>query len=694
MWFNFNKNSRTVTSRKRVVSDMNRGFGNSSSAGETAYYNPVWDSLDEGSLVDQWIPRTLPRLNKMFRGIYLRDGIAGPAVDIWAGIPWSTFEIAGIEDPEIKKFYEEAFFPIFTPDFMEDLTKQYLVEGRFCASLVYDNKKGYWTKIVPLDSDFLKITPIPRYGYDPIIDYLPTQAMKDWVLSTDSRIADSRLGVNQEYLDAILNEDEIHLYPMNTLWVARSTSPNDYVGTSLYTRILPFWALEKPLINASIISSRRRAGSILHITAGLDDVWEPTEDELNQITDNFKMSDEDPTGAIVTTRTGINVTEVSSGGNIWKISDEWDFLSNGKMRALGINDSFLSGDSTYTSYESARTLFVEQVRTLRDLITRRTIMRKAEDLARIHGLVKRSSAELSHKVRIKPAAQNLSMSQALSIPYNTLILPEIRWKKPLSPQGDEVELELLQTLADNGFPVTLRSLGSAAGLNLDNFLDDLDEDLEVRRKIGLWSKYKTEYEDGELENDPTVNIDQFKEENKEEDDFLDFEEDGDDFLDFEEEDVQEKPEVDEVEEETPEIETTLPEKEDLEEKKPEASFFKTDNKIDESKLNFMLDTIPWVNDIFYNINRTQFKNFLLNKGKIDEDKKETIDYLLARLGLQHEALSLKVAQEIWFWLTPNQKPKELYFFKKLGFIGKNKIDPLFKEKVNKIIPSKEKLLFL
>ena len=648
MWFNFKNKAMGSATVRKIQSDINRGFGGSASAGETAYYNPVWDSLDEGSMVDSWIPRDLPRLNKMFRGIYLRDGVAGPTVDIWAGIPWSSFEIAGIEDPEIKQFYEDSLFPVFTPNFMEQLTKEYLITGRFCASMVFDNTKGYWTKLVPLDSDYLKITPIPRYGYDPIIDYRPNEAMKSWARSTDQRIIDSRIGIPQDYINAIINESEINLYPMNTLWVARQTSPNDYVGTSLYTRILPFWALEKPLINASIIASRRRAGSILHIKVGIEDKWDPTTEEMDQIGELFKKSDEDPTGAIVVTKTGIEPGEVMQGGNIWKISDEWDYLSNGKMRALGINDAFLSGESTYTSYEAAKSIFVEQCRNLRDLLTQKTINAKAESLARIHNFVKRSEAELSHGIRIKPSAQNITMEKALALPKNQLILPEIRWKKPLSPEGDGAELELLTTLADNGFPVNLRAWGASAGVNIDNFMEDLEEDLIISKKVGIWKKLKDEYEEGDFSHKPNLNPKQFEDE---EDDIEDME-DMEDIEDMEEDIILDEEES--FEEES---------KEEPEEKAPPTKEIEPAS-VGKEVLLSMINYIPWIDNKFVTADKDDFIAYINGK----DIQNEYFPYLLARLGLKHNPISSEIAKNIWEWLPTKQKEKESIIFNKLGFL--------------------------
>src|SRR5690554_2794489 len=64
-------------------------------------YNPIYDRLDEGSIIEDWIPRDASGLNQMFSLMYHRDHIAGSVVDIISDLIWSDFDLVGIDDPEI-----------------------------------------------------------------------------------------------------------------------------------------------------------------------------------------------------------------------------------------------------------------------------------------------------------------------------------------------------------------------------------------------------------------------------------------------------------------------------------------------------------------------------------------------------------------------------------------------------------------
>lgn len=510
-----------VQAANTMSSPGSGGMGSGSSGYQVDRYNPAYDRLEEGSVVEDWIPRDLAGINKMMRNIYYRDGIAGPALDIFSTIPWSSYDIVGIDDPALKRFYEEAA-QVFgdNAEEMHRISLEYLMLGRYAASMLYNEDKGYWDDFMPHDPDFLTITPIPVRGYDPKLDLMLSPALRQFVMSQDYRDRSALQNLPDHLVSRLKSGRSIELDPLATLWCARRTASYDYVGTSIYTRIIPFWALEKALINATVTAARRRAGNILHVTAGLDDRWEPTTDEMEDIAGLFIQADEDPVGAVVVTRTGVDATEIRQGGSLWKMSDEWQYLAEGKMRALGISEALLSGEATYSNMEQARSVLAEQLKQLRNELTNQVFINRFRILARAHGFVRRSQAELNHRVRIAPTTnqprrppdpgsgpriekmEDLSIrdiphDEALAIPDQSLIVPDIYWHKTMEPEADEAGLDLVSRLKEGGFPVTLRMEASRSGQDLDEILNSLDEDVKLREKVNEWKK-KVSLEDDNM----------------------------------------------------------------------------------------------------------------------------------------------------------------------------------------------------
>ncbi|KKN64631.1 hypothetical protein LCGC14_0489610 [marine sediment metagenome] len=465
------------------------GFGGGGNY-DVSRFNPVHDNLEIGSVIEDWMPRDQTGLNQMWRLIYLRDAIVGPAVDLYSNLPYSECRLTGIDDPAIMRVYQDTMERLDIVTMMPELVREFLMIGRFCSSLIFDRRQGVFTDWTTHDPDFLRIEPIPVRGFDPKIDLVASPALKNFLHSMDPRDMAVRDNLPLEFFDEFEKTGTYKLNPLNTLFVPRRANPYDYVGTSFLTRIVSFWALEKSLIESTVTNARRRTRSILHVTAGLDNMWEPTEDELEAISGLFIQADEDPVGAVVTTRTGVETNEVKAGMDFWKLSDEWAFLTEGKMRALGISDAFLSGDATYNNMETALSVFMESLRTLRAYMDRRVFYEKVfATIARVHGFIKPDAR--SRHLRGPRIGQTLEYKNAIKIPREDLLMPKIVWDKKLQPEGDMNFLEMLQSADDAGVPVTLKQWASGAGLNLEEMMEELEEDSRYRKMTAEWRKQFT-----------------------------------------------------------------------------------------------------------------------------------------------------------------------------------------------------------
>lgn len=450
-------------------------------------YNPIYDRLDEGSIIEDWIPRDASGLNQMFSLMYNRDPYAGAVVDIIADLIWDDFELTGIDDNEIKKVYYDCLTNMNIVSALPGITKEFLVLGRSINSMIWDKSRGIFTDLISHDQSFVRITPIPVYGFDPKLDLIASPGLRKFLESNDARDLDAKQALPTNYIKQLLAGNQgtegVPLDPISTLFLPRRTFNYDYIGTSLYTRLISFWALEKALINATMSAARRRAGPILHVKAGIENQWRPSDAELSEIAGLFLSADQDPVGAVVTTRNGIETGEVRSGTDIYKWSDEWQMLTEGKMRALGANESLLSGEATYSNQETARTFLMEKAGALRDTITNRLFYKKLFPLiARLHGFVKTKDGI---KSGVKPTQR-----EVLSIPESELIMPTIRWKKDLAPTSNTSKLDLMERLEEKGVPITIKNWASAGGINLSDQITELQLDAELRRKI---NEYRQSY---------------------------------------------------------------------------------------------------------------------------------------------------------------------------------------------------------
>jgi hypothetical protein len=486
---------RSMTHRTTASSQLNQpmqyGMGN------TGMQNAM----------ESMLPKQGIELNKLYRKIYQYDSVSGAAVDLMAMLPFSDFSVSGVEDKAVLQVYQDTLEHLNIRTLMPQMAVEFLTIGSLVGTMVYNDTYGIFTDIIVQDPDYLELLPIPLQGYDPKVDLKVPPEFRKFLTSKDARDQQAKRELPQELITKLLS-GKVALDPLTTLYCARKTYPKD-TGTSYLSRIVPFYMLEQILLEGTIQGAQRRQRAIMHITAGSED-WEPTEGQLEELIEMFISADLDPIGAVVATKRDVDVGEVRSGGDFWKVTDEWDSLTQAKMRSLGINEAFLTGDATYNTMEAALSVFIETLRAFRFFMTQRIFYATMFPLlARVHRFVKRKQSELDHNIRITGRGNiGTKRSGSQDIPLKDLIIPEIQWHKQLQPQYDESYLSILSTVEEAGIPIPLRVWAAAGGFSIEKILDGMEEDKETRRKIGDYkkeiAKYAGEEEEGYgLTDEPT-----------------------------------------------------------------------------------------------------------------------------------------------------------------------------------------------
>jgi hypothetical protein len=455
------------------------GFG-PAGLGVDQRYSPVFDRVEVPNLGQQFLPADIQSQNKTFKQIIEFDPIVGTAIEYIKDMTFSDGVIlGGLEDESVLREYNDAVVGSGIVGLMPDLLQCYLGLGRFVFHMVMNESKGYWDKVIPHDLDYLSIQAAPMAGSEPLIDLMPTADQKRWALSKDPRVMADRRAWNPTLVKFMAAGKKIPLAPENTMFMARTVFPWDRMGMSLLSRVLLFIVYEAAIFNASVAGARRRAGPLLHITA-----WEDAADnELTDLLNMFMAAEEDPVGAKVVTKNGVTVNPVGGGAaDYWKLSEEWPFLSEGKMKALGVSEALIDGSASWNNMDTLRTVHIEKLQAINSLFTRKIILDKMlKQLAVMNDYVERSAAELSHRIRIG--------GRAKSIDDPRLMLPTVEWSRPLTPTRDQAYLDILTTAREQfQLPVNIRTAAQAGGIDIDKELDNLDADLEVRKRIYTYER--------------------------------------------------------------------------------------------------------------------------------------------------------------------------------------------------------------
>ena len=435
-------------------------------------YSPVYERAEDPTLAEEFMPTDTQTQNKIFRNIIMYDPVAGPATEYWRDLAFSKkVRLGGIKDKKVLQFYQDAIESSNVEYWMPWMLNDYLTFGRFVMHLDFDASKGYWTKLIVHDLDYVEIKIPPFPSEDPVINIQPNQEHRDWAVSRDPRIMDKREKYDPELVKLMALGDPYPLPAEHTLFMPRRAFAADHYGTSYLTRIIPFKIMEKALIDAEISAARRRAGPVWVINVPED--YEA--DEIQEIIDQFFAIEEDPVGGKVAVREGVNVTPMGGGkGDFWTLSDEYDFLKNAKLNALGLSNSFLEGEASYSSMEKDLQVFVEKLRAIRSHFTETVITNKMlKGLARMHGYAVSRKPQVAHHYRI--AKREIADAD--------LMIPTVEWDRPLEPHADLDYWDLLERLEGKGIPVPKRKFAQAAGYDFDEGLEAAPADMDDRAKL-------------------------------------------------------------------------------------------------------------------------------------------------------------------------------------------------------------------
>jgi len=488
----------------RAFGDMNMA-GSGFSGGQSV----VGKNIMLGML-DEFLPNDPKIRNKIFRDIYYHDAVAGGAVDIYSTLPWSDFYLSGLKDRDALDIYHRSVESMRLKLLLPAISRDYMVLGVFIGTQIYDKDEGIFTAVLPQNIDFCELTPVPIYGMDPLIDLKVPDATKKLFGNTDQRIAGILQRLPAEMAESFRG-GVVPLQPENTLYIPRRTLSSDTIGTSYYERILPIHLMEKALFRGSIDQAYRRQRSIMHITVGGDgDDYIPTQADMESQRDLWLAADQDPTGAIIVTRTGVTPNEVRNASDFWRVDEQFDFFSSAKYRALGINESFVTSEANYNTLDASMTIFIEGLRAYRSMMAQEIFYQKifpaiaiANDFTRdkYQVLARQREQELTayfngthyvtnggetYEALCADLRHQLTF-HGKSYRIEDLAIPHIVWQKHLRPEGDQTYFELLNSMQQAGIPIPLATMAMAGGLDVYTILNSADEDVRLRKQV---EKYK------------------------------------------------------------------------------------------------------------------------------------------------------------------------------------------------------------
>jgi hypothetical protein len=425
-------------------------------------------------------------LYALYRDIYYNDPVGGSAVDLLSQLPFGDFSLGGIENDKILRVYNENVERLGCKTLIPEMSVDYLVLGMHCHSLLYDRSKKMFVDVMPYAPENITVQTLPFYSQEPIINATFSEQHKRVLQGTSPRLQRLKKLVGSEVFEKI-SRGSVELEPLSTTYIPRKTFSDTDMGVSYYRRLLPLYLIEKNLYRGTLVESARRQRGIMHLTMGDGDNWIPNPADMEFMVDLFMNADIDPLGGIVATRMGVNVEEIRQGGDFWKVTDFSDSVLSQKLRALSISEAFLSGDANYNVNDNSMTVFIETMRSYREMMTRKFFYEKIFPLvSMINGYAINTKGKIITNERLMDQMDPEEALYAMN-DGSRLLIPSVSWSKQLKPEGDQAYMDMLTAMSEKGVPVPLRVMAAAGGLNLDELLKQQDDDLSIRKKMQEYS---------------------------------------------------------------------------------------------------------------------------------------------------------------------------------------------------------------
>lgn len=419
-------------------------------------YDPMIESLDK-----QFYPQDRITAARWWRLFYKHDPIVGVAIDMYAEMIVSTFDLIVEDDPtsEIKDTLAYMCESVDILDKLKAMIREYLVIGETIPHCFFDTDSNIWNYIALHNPDYMDVKDVVLANMPPILNYIPDQDTKALLSDGSPESREFRKCLPAEFVSKVLAGQKIRMNPVNCTFIPRKLHPYQTRGTSLLSRMFRILMVEDAVYNSTIATYRRSAGALKVAKIGDPNTgWIMNPSQEAKILDMLTKAEIDPQAWCVF-NWAINFEIVGAAERAITIKQEQQVIDGIKLTALGLSKGFISGDANYASSKAGLQVFLRRLLSLRQFIESVWLYPKFfRPICEINGWTKSTPSEISHRYRIKRTAQEIKEQKLL-------IMPKVQWSNRLDPTLDSEVLNALNVLKSAfNFKISKDTLGSYAGL--------------------------------------------------------------------------------------------------------------------------------------------------------------------------------------------------------------------------------------
>lgn len=272
-------------------------FGSGGGGGSSMYHmqRPYMPGVESPDRVQY--PRTREEANRAWRLFHETDPIFGTAMDMYAEMLVSDFDVIVGDDKssEIRNTLEYMCQTTNLMDRLRYIIREYLVLGEAIPHNFFDDSLGIWTYIAMHNPDFIEVLDSPIVNMDPIISFIPDESLRSMMSAGTPEAREFRARLPADFVSRILARQKIRLSPLNCTFIPRKLHPYQTRGTSLASRMWRIFMVEDAVYNSTIATFRRAAAPIKVIKLGDPATgWIPSPGSETKLLEMLNRAEVDP----------------------------------------------------------------------------------------------------------------------------------------------------------------------------------------------------------------------------------------------------------------------------------------------------------------------------------------------------------------------------------------------------------------
>ena len=446
------------------------GYNNVMRNPSRRFYDPRYTATS------MYMPRSNKDRNMWCRWFYDHDAMIGAVLDLHAELPHSQAEFL-TDDSIINRHINDCVDRVNLFAQMPQIDLEFQKIGEVFINTPWNKELGMWEDIIIHNPDYVEVRYSPFAERDSLIELIPSEELKKIVYSTKPEEQQLKRRIPVDILRRVLTGKNILLDNKEVTHIARKSNPYDERGTSIISRIFRDLMLEDKYREFMQTSVDSMIYPLKIFKLGdKQKGWIPSKEHQEALAQMLSQANMDPNFSLIY-HYGLETEVFSVVDKLMKLDTEWQNIDKRKMTALGVNEQFISGGTSFASANVGLQIQLARYKAKRDLFETRWLQDKFfKVMAERNEWYTRDKREIVGQFRVKRTGADEE---------GRLILPKIVWHKKLMMRDDQSYLNFLNNVYAAGKgPISTITLLMQMGLNLEEELTNKKKQKAIEDRIG------------------------------------------------------------------------------------------------------------------------------------------------------------------------------------------------------------------